>query len=84
MKTNEKNLNNSQITFKINHTFTFCLKMKNLIAGPCFPVYFVGLRLDFDVLEQIAPLCRWLYLGASSSVSESHSKNGKNKNVATG
>ena len=60
MKTNEKNLNNSQTTLKINHTFTYCLKIKNFIAGLCLPVYFVGLRLGFDVPAQIAPVRRCL------------------------
>ena len=48
-----------QTTLKIHHTFTYYSKMKNFIAGPCLPVNFVGLRLGFDVPEQIAPLRRW-------------------------
>ena len=59
LKPYEKNLKNSKTTLKIHYTFTYCLKMKNFIAGPCLPVNFVGLRLGFDVPEQIAPLRRW-------------------------
>jgi len=55
MNTNEKNLNNNKTTLKINHFLTYVLKMKNFIAGPCLPGQFVGLRLGFDVPEQIAP-----------------------------
>ena len=58
LKPYEKNLKNSKTTLKIHYTFTYCLKMKNLVAGPRLPVNFVGLRLGFDVPEQIAPLRR--------------------------
>ena len=60
LKSYEKNLKNSKTTLKIHYTLTFCLKIKNFIAGPCLPVNFVGLRLGFDVPEQIAPLRRWI------------------------
>ena len=55
LKSYEINLKNSKITLKIHHTFTYCLKMKNCITGPCLPVNFVGLRLGFDVPKEIAP-----------------------------
>ena len=56
LKPYEKNLKNSKTTLKIHYTFTYCLKMKNFISGPCLPVNFVGLRLGFDIPEQIDPL----------------------------
>ena len=58
LKPYEENLKNSETTLKIHYTFTYYSKMKNFIAGPCFPVNFVGLRLRFDVPEQVAPLRR--------------------------
>ena len=60
LKQCEKNFKNSEITLKIHYTLTYYSKMKNFIAGPCLPVNFVGLRLGFDVPEQIAPLRRWI------------------------
>ena len=66
LKPYEKNLKNSKTTLKIHYTFIYCLKMKNFIAGPCLPVNFVGLRLGFDVPEQIAPLRRWCLSWISS------------------
>ena len=59
MKTDVKNLKNNETTLKINHSFTYCLKMNNFIAGPWLPGHFVGLRLGSDVPEHIAPLRRW-------------------------
>ena len=59
----KKNLKNSKTTLKIHYTFTYCLKMKNFITVPCLPVNFVGLRLGFDVPEQIAPLRRCMAPG---------------------
>ena len=56
LKPNEKNLKNSATTLKVHYTFTYCLEMKNFITGPCLPINFVGLRLGFDVPEQITPL----------------------------
>ena len=55
LKPYKKNIRNNKTTLKIHYTFTYCLKMKNFITGPCLPVNFVGLRLGFDVPEQIAP-----------------------------
>ena len=61
LKPYEKNLKNSKTTLKIHYTFTYCLKIENFITGPCLLVNFVGLRLGFDVPEQIAPLRRCSY-----------------------
>jgi len=58
LKPYEKNHKNSKTTLKIHYTFTYCLKMKNFIAGPSLLVNFVRLRLGFDVPKQIAPLRR--------------------------
>ena len=58
LKPYEKNVKNSKTTLKIYYTITYFLRIKNFIAGPCLPVNFVGLRLGFDVPEQIAPLRR--------------------------
>ena len=58
LKPYEKNLKNSKTTLKIHYTFTYCSKIKNFITGPCLLVNFVGLRLGFEVPEQIAPLRR--------------------------
>ena len=66
LKPYEKDLKNSKTTLKIHYTFTYCLKIKNFIAGPCLPVNFVGLRLGFDVPEQIAPLRRCASSSSSS------------------
>ena len=55
VKTNEKSLKNNRTTLKITHSFTYCLRIKDCIAEPCLPGNFVGLRLSFDVPEQIAP-----------------------------
>ena len=54
LKPYEKNLKNSKTTLKIQYIFTYCLKMKNFIAGPCLPVNLVGLKLGFDDHEQLA------------------------------
>ena len=62
VKTNEKSLKNNRMTLKITHSFTYCLKIKDCNAEPCLPGHFVGLRLGFDVPEQIAPVRRCLCL----------------------
>ena len=62
----KKYLKNSKTTLKIHYTFTYCLKMKTFITGPCLLVNFVGLRLGFDVPEQIAPLRRCPPVSGSS------------------
>ena len=61
VKTNEKCLKNNRTTLKITHSFAYCLKIKRCIAKPCLPGRFVGLRLGFDVPEQIVPVRRWPY-----------------------
>ena len=66
-KPHEKNLKNSKTTLEIHYTFTYYLKIKNFVAGLCFPVNFVGLRLGFDVPEQVAPLRRYPSRLAGSS-----------------
>ena len=58
VKTNEINLKKNKTTLKINHSFTYCLKMNNFIAGPRLPGHFVKLKLGSDVPEHIAPLRR--------------------------
>ena len=74
-----KNLKNNKTTLKINHTFSYCLKMKNFIAGPCHLVYFVGLRLGFDVPKQIFPVRRWSEGQPEGSEGHSEGSEGKQK-----
>ena len=54
----KKNLKISKFTLDINYTLIYCLEITIFIAGPYLSVYFVGVRLGFEVQKQIAPVRR--------------------------